>query len=445
MSLVYLAKCTRELLAAYPALRDLVRHVSGADADAEADADADSGTVVVLKVLNNLRSEGMDVAISRSSHLSREHSAEYEVPLALPPHPHVVMVLHHYVGSTAPFVRYLDVLVPPGLDVDVSMAARTTMVVMPQYKTSLKEAAEARAAGGSSPSLAAGSPLLSAADGGAVVRGVCEREWAFVVVQAARAVAFVREHGVAHRDIKSDNWFMDGSGRLVLADFGGALTLVRLRSRRPKVFQSKEQAACLNPMAWDPHVARLSRTGPPDDPDAADDMTLADVYDKSDVYAVGRMVYNLLDPSTFGRFPTSSEAQPHCDDGAIPALPGSLSAGVRALVRSLVVDDPARRPSAAAAWRRAGVVAFGPPWSALSAMSGEEVRGWAVGEFGKAAVLGGGMGDSDGRAMSVWEEERLAWVAEAMGDVRAVVREVQAMTGGGGGAGAGAGSAAGGP
>ena len=433
MSLVYLAKCTDAVLTACPALKPLVHHVATEDGAAD--------TVVVLKVLNNLRSEGMDMSLSRTSHLSREHSAEYKVPLSLPPHPHVVVVLHHYVGSTGPFARFLDILMPPGLDVDVSMASRTTMVVMPQYKTSLKDVAELRAEGRPSP-LAPGSPLLSAADGGPRIRGVYEREWTFVFTQALRAVTFLRENGVAHRDIKSDNLFMDGSGRVVLADFGGAVALVRPKSRRNIPFTNESQAACLNPMAWDPHVARLSRTGPPDDPDAEDDMTLADVYDKSDTYAVGRMTHDLLDPSTSARFPTSSAAKPHCDDAAIPELPASLSAGLRVLLQSLVRDKPDARPSAMQAWRRMGVLAFGPQWSLLSSMTADDVKAWALQEFGKAAILNGAMGDTDGRPMSVWEEERLAWLGEAMGSVDALVSEVDAMVRGGASAGAGAGAGA---
>ena len=238
------------------------------------------------------------------------------------------------------------------------------MVVMPQYATSLKEAAETRASGASWPCLAKGSKLLSAPEGGAVIRGVCEREWAFVFAQALRAVAFLREHGVAHRDIKSDNWFIDSAGRVVLGDFGGAITLLRPKSRRDIPFTSSDQAACLNGMAWDPHVARLSRTGPPDESDADEDMTLRDVYDKSDMYAVGRMAHDLLDPSSWKRFPTSSETAPHCADASIPELPGGVSSGLRGLLRSLVLDDPAHRPSGVEAWRRAGVLAFGPTWSA---------------------------------------------------------------------------------
>ena len=227
---------------------------------------------------------------SRTSHLSRAFGAEFEVPLALPPHPHVVTVLHHYAGDTTPFRRHLGLLIPASLDVEVTMASRSTFVVMPVYQGSLKSlaataASTAECAVPSSPqhrdAVYGGVPnALMSASPEAAVRGMHEREWALVFVQALRTAAFLREHGVAHRDIKSDNWFIDGKERVVLADFGGAISLVRPRSRRPVPFVQKQQAFCCNAMAWDPHVARLSRSGPPDDPDAAEDMTLADVYDK---------------------------------------------------------------------------------------------------------------------------------------------------------------------
>ena len=198
------------------------------------------------------------------------------MPLALPPHPHIVTILHHYLGNTAPFHRFLRLLVPPGLDVDVTMAARSTFVVMPVYSGSLKSWAASRAAVTTLPAtLYGGAPAPPS--GASIVQGVCEREWALVGLQALRAVAFLREYGVAHRDIKADNWFLDGAERLVLADFGGAITLLRPHNRRPLIFQRPSDAFCCNAMAWDPHVARLSRTGPPP---TDDDMTLVDVYDK---------------------------------------------------------------------------------------------------------------------------------------------------------------------
>lgn len=47
-------------------------------------------------------------------------------------------------------------------------------------------------------------------------------------------------------------------------------------------------------------------------------MTLADVYDKSDLFAIGRMMYECLVPDA--PFPTSSTTRPQCSDDEVTCL-----------------------------------------------------------------------------------------------------------------------------
>jgi serine/threonine protein kinase len=352
MSLVFLTKLVKENVATWRDLEAIASHISAGDA------------TLVLKVLNNVKtSDGSDIRFqSRTTHLRREFGSEYEIPTALPPHPGIICVLHWYNGDTTPFVRYLPLLFPPDVIAEAAlrMARRTTFLVMPKYKRSLK------------------SWLLE------LGRPVTEVEWIVILLQLLEVLRVLRANFVAHRDLKADNVFLDGHDRAVIADFGGGIFLrqyppahlkLPVTASKKKVFTDKIQAACLNPMAWDPHVTVLNHEIPWD----AEGMTLEDVYDKSDLFAVGRMIIDAIVPSA--PFPSTSGYYENdkvwfnvcefraeskklmsvcCETFAqIPQLPApKFSPQFNALVRSLVISHPARRPSAHQAWRRLALLSF---------------------------------------------------------------------------------------
>lgn len=78
-------------------------------------------------------------------------------------------------------------------------------------------------------------------------------------------------------------------------------------------------------------------------------MTLEDVYSKSDEFAVSRMFYHLLindGNDSNDCFPTSSLQHPHYPDNALPSLPCQCaSPALRQVLKSLVLDEPSRRPT----------------------------------------------------------------------------------------------------
>ncbi len=128
---------------------------------------------------------------------------------------------------------------------------------------------------------------------------------------------------------------MTGSGRLVLADFGGGLLYrqpppaelrLPLSAWRPIEFRLATDAMCCNPMAWDPHVSRLSRSGP----SWEHPCLLEDVYAKSDLFAVGRMVYDALLPEGTA-FPSSSAARPSYRDDEVRVCSRDVTASAGAL------------------------------------------------------------------------------------------------------------------
>ena len=75
-------------------------------------------------------------------------------------------------------------------------------------------------------------------------------------------------------------------------------------------------------------------------------MTLEDVYSKSDGFAVSRMFYHLLGDGSSGNFPTCSQQQPHYPDSALPLLPyRHAPPALGQVLKSLVLDEPSRRPT----------------------------------------------------------------------------------------------------
>jgi hypothetical protein len=82
-------------------------------------------------------------------------------------------------------------------------------------------------------------------------------------------------------------------------------------------FNSKELARCCNSMAWDPHVYRLSLSGPWVNGKRLR-CHLEDVYAKSDLFAVGRMAYDaLLSEAESKAFPSASVPKPTYEDDEV--------------------------------------------------------------------------------------------------------------------------------
>ncbi len=140
---------------------------------------------MALKMMNNLREEGRAPGASALTHLQREHGAEHDLPLRLPPHPGVGFVLHHFTGSTAPFTQFLHLLMPSDLDVCVRMATRTSFVVLPLYQRSLRAWFKAQCG--------------DRTDGAACVEEVV---WRSILLQALDVLKLLQQFFIVHRDIK---------------------------------------------------------------------------------------------------------------------------------------------------------------------------------------------------------------------------------------------------
>ncbi|KAK7109392.1 uncharacterized protein [Littorina saxatilis] len=312
------------------------------------------GRKYMLKMLMNLINlsyEAHSLGRSLDAHLLHRFGAEFHAPLLLHPHPNIVRVRHHYQGDTTHFRAYLPLLVPASLDVPVEMARRTTFLVMDQYPQTL------------------GSFLQQAP----IHPQLPEQFLLQVLYQLLSALVYLQTHHVVHRDIKADNVFLDWRLRPVLGDFGFARTL-RGYGGQTVPFSDHDQVFAGNPHAWAPELSRWSRCDPATLPQP---MSLEDVYSKADGFAVARMFYHLVGADNSSNksgssFPTSTQNQPHYPDSAIPALPHPVSPALGKVLKSLVLDDPSRRPTTRQALCRVGVLLCKPTTALTSPQAADE-------------------------------------------------------------------------
>jgi serine/threonine-protein kinase len=154
-----------------------------------------------------------------------------------------------------------------------------------------------------------------------------------IVAQTAQALQVVHDAGVIHRDVKPANLILEPDGRVVLIDFGVAVTTEAL-----ELTGAHEIVGTARYMA--PEQA------------AKDEITPA-----ADIYALGAVAYHCL----AGHPPYEGDnalavALRHLDEDP-PPLPDSVPEDARRLVATAMAKDPAQRfPSASAMARAAWAV-----------------------------------------------------------------------------------------
>lgn len=156
-----------------------------------------------------------------------------------------------------------------------------------------------------------------------------------LLCQLLEAICHLRQHSVAHRDLKADNLLLDLSRgatcpRLVLSDFGSCLADTNLRLH----FVSPEVNRGGNPALMPPEVA------------GAEPGLLSVIdYQRADLWAAGTLAYELYGaPNPFYYWDSRTYAE-----SDLPQPPDAMPPVVRALVRDMLRRDPRQRPSPAVA------------------------------------------------------------------------------------------------
>ena len=163
-----------------------------------------------------------------------------------------------------------------------------------------------------------------------------------IVTSLGAAVDHLHAAGIVHRDIKASNVMVDGSGRVVLMDFGIARVL-------EGTLHTRTGGMLGTPEAMTPEQVQGKHVGPP-----------------ADIYALGVLAYQLL----AGRPPVTGDlsyllfAHAYKASPSLRRLPPGLAAPVHQAVTRALAKDPATRPASAgnfAEMLAAGLAAPGAP------------------------------------------------------------------------------------
>ncbi|XP_041062658.1 serine/threonine-protein kinase PINK1, mitochondrial isoform X2 [Carcharodon carcharias] len=189
-----------------------------------------------------------------------------------------------------------------------------------------------------------------------------------MILQLLEGVDHLVQHGIAHRDLKSDNILVEfdsvGCPRLVITDFGCCLAEECLGLRLP--FTSMDVDRGGNGCLMAPEIS-AAVPGP----------SVTIDYSKSDAWSVGTLAYEILDLHNpfYGCGMDYLESRNYQED-KLPPLPGSVHRDVRLVVKLLLCRDPKRRLSARAAANMLHLHLWGAELLASTQISVEKVFDW---------------------------------------------------------------------
>ncbi|XP_078414194.1 serine/threonine-protein kinase PINK1, mitochondrial isoform X2 [Cetorhinus maximus] len=189
-----------------------------------------------------------------------------------------------------------------------------------------------------------------------------------MILQLLEGVDHLVQHGIAHRDLKSDNILVEfdsvGCPRLVITDFGCCLAEESLGLRLP--FTSMDVDRGGNGCLMAPEIS-AAVPGP----------SVTIDYSKSDAWSVGTLAYEILGLHNpfYGCGMDYLESRNYQED-KLPPLPGSVHRDVRLVVKLLLCRDPKRRLSARSAADMLHLHLWGAELLASAQISVEKVFDW---------------------------------------------------------------------
>ncbi|XP_057895506.1 serine/threonine-protein kinase PINK1, mitochondrial [Melospiza georgiana] len=233
----------------------------------------------------------------------------------LQPHPNIIQVIRAFTSSVpllpGAFADYPDML-PLSLNPRGIGHSRTLFLVMKNYPFTLRQY------------LQENTPDV--------------RLSTVMILQLLEGVDHLVRHGIAHRDLKSDNILVEfdsaGCPWLVITDFGCCLADENIGLRLP--FTSSYVDRGGNGCLMAPEVITAS-PGPG---------TVIN-YSKADAWAVGAIAYEILGLANpfYGHGDSSLESRSYQED-QLPSLPDHVPFEVRQVIKMLLQRDPNKRLSA---------------------------------------------------------------------------------------------------
>ncbi|XP_010135688.1 PREDICTED: serine/threonine-protein kinase PINK1, mitochondrial, partial [Buceros rhinoceros silvestris] len=276
----------------------------------------------------------------------------------LQPHPNIIQVIRAFTSSVpllpGAFAEYPDVL-PLSLNPRGIGHSRTLFLVMKNYPCTLRQY------------LSESRPEARLA--------------AMMILQLLEGVDHLVHHGIAHRDLKSDNILVEFDSAacpwLVITDFGCCLAdeTVGLRLPFPSAYVDRGGNGSL--MA--PEVSTASPG-----PGAVID------YSKADAWAVGAIAYEILGLANpfYGHGGTALESRSYRED-QLPSLPPQVPLEVKQVVKMLLRRDPSKRLSARAAANVLHLSLWGDSVLAASALKPDQMIAWLLCQSAAALLTDG--------------------------------------------------------
>lgn len=171
-----------------------------------------------------------------------------------------------------------------------------------------------------------------------------------LVAQLMEGIAHMTEHGVAHRDLKSDNILVDlsnGEPKLVISDFGCCLAEPEYGLMIPYNTSNVDKGGNAALMPPEIALAEPGRNAWLD-------------YRKSDIWTAGTLVYEIFgDENPFYKGPLNSRTY---DEKDLSPLPSRVPYALQKLTKLLLKKDPSSRPNPRVAADIALMVTLFPKW-----------------------------------------------------------------------------------
>ncbi|XP_074017692.1 serine/threonine-protein kinase PINK1, mitochondrial [Numenius arquata] len=265
----------------------------------------------------------------------------------LQPHPNIIQVIRAFTSSVpllpGAFADYPDVL-PLSLNPRGIGHSRTLFLVMKNYPCTLRQY------------LRESSPDV--------------RLSTMMILQLLEGVDHLVRHGIAHRDLKSDNILVEfdsaGCPWLVITDFGCCLADENVGLRLP--FTSSYVDRGGNGCLMAPEVITAS-PGPG---------TVIN-YSKADAWAVGAIAYEILGlPNPFyGHGDSTLESRSYRED-QLPSLPDPVPLEVKQVIKTLLQRDPNKRLSARVAANVLHLSLWGESVLASKTLKPDQMIAWLL-------------------------------------------------------------------
>ncbi|KFP44867.1 hypothetical protein N324_12132, partial [Chlamydotis macqueenii] len=276
----------------------------------------------------------------------------------LQPHPNIIQVIRAFTSSVpllpGAFADYPDVL-PLSLNPRGIGHSRRLFLVMKNYPCTLRQY------------LSESSPNV--------------RLCTTMILQLLEGVDHLVRHGIAHRDLKSDNILVEfdsaGCPWLVIADFGCCLADEDIGLRLPFTSSYVDRGGNGSLMA--PEVITAS-PGPG---------TVIN-YSKADAWAIGAIAYEILGLANpfYGHGESTLESRSYRED-QLPSLPDHVPLEVKQVVKMLLQRDPDKRLSARVAANVLHLSLWGESVLASKTLKPDQMTAWLLCQSAAALLMDG--------------------------------------------------------